>query len=65
METKRNKQKQKHRQKNLFTMTSGGFVRNSSFFDKKIVFIRAYLVTILKALVIHSHLRVCSLHVVC
>ena len=47
----RNKKKEKTQaQKNLFTMTSGGFVivvRNNSF---KIAFFRAYLVTILKAL---------------
>ena len=45
MEPRRKKQTQ--RQKNLFTMTSGGFVivvRNNSFID------RTYVVTILKAL---------------
>ena len=42
MKTRRKKQTQ--RQKNLFTMTSGGFVIVVAFF-------RAYLVTILKALV--------------
>ena len=47
METQR--KKQTYRQKNLFTMISGGFmipVRNNSLNDS-IAFFRAYLVTIL------------------
>ena len=50
-ETRRIKQTQ--RQKNLFTMISGGLVivvTNNSFNDSKIAFFRAYLVTILKTL---------------
>ena len=38
METQRKKQKQTHRQKKVFTMTSGGFeiaVRNNPFTDSK------------------------------
>ena len=38
METRRKKQTQRQRQKNLFTMTSGGFVivvTNNSFIDSK------------------------------
>ena len=38
METRRKKQAQRERQKNLFTMTSEGFVivvRNNSFIDSK------------------------------
>jgi hypothetical protein len=53
METQRKKQTQ--RQKNAFTMTSGGFViavRIKYFIDSKIAFFRAYLVTILKALLV-------------
>ena len=47
-------QREREREKNLFTMTLGGFmivVRNNSFIDSKIAFFRAYLVTILKALI--------------
>ena len=39
----RRRKKWTHRQKNLFTMTSGGFmivVRNNSFMDSKIAFYR-------------------------
>ena len=56
METQREKQTQT--QKNVFTMISGGFmiaVRNNSLNDS-IAFFRAYLVTILKALVCSVHM---------
>ena len=53
-------QKERHRQKNVCIMTSGGFVivvRNNSSIVSKLAVFRAYLVTILKALVWRLMLR--------
>ena len=52
METQRKKKTQTQRQKNVITMTSGGFVIAVRDNVTLSAFFRAYLVTILKALVV-------------